>query len=645
MLSLTISVAYAAVSLGWGLLVARVFTHCRIRINKDRRFFDDKSILIASSFLTGAAVISTLLTALGLIGQLRRLPLILVLLPGLIGLILDRKRLQDFMNASLDALRTARAMRPWLLLIGGFTALLALGTGIGSLVLPPKGDAAAFYMVYPKIIAATGLLEPMHGPFYAFSVIGLPVELHYAALMILAGEHAAKFFIFPIAISAGVIMGGIVRLCGGGIAAVTIAWAMLFSSYTFYHSIFDGKVDLAAAAFGLAAVYWLLRGTETRISILACGVAGWFAGLATAAKFSYLLTLVVSLSVLLLWRLVVSRSPEIKLGKLLVNLAKVSWVMLIAAVVAWLPQLLKNGMLFAAPLAPFLAGPSDGNLLSQVWFSSEDTRKILLTYPFALVFGRYPMQGGGLSVLFLAFLPFLIWLSRPSSWRRSVTVAVTVAGLSGVVAWMLLRPSVIAPRYILASLLLFVPILAIAAEDVIAKKSSPLVLRQGTTVTVLFSIAASFWHLLPIPSAIISRLNSKGNPCLLASPECDTFQMLSQIARPGERILITSYYPYWLTPSLLQCRDTPDEQLSIPDQPQLVPWLQSRGFTYVAVDPTVSMKLADDLHQLAERTATGVSQLSFGTALKLFYIKSDRPGLVRCVEASPGRWSTEKHSL
>ncbi len=645
MLSLTISVTYASACLGWGFLIARAFSHCGIKITTDRRFFDCSSILVASSFLVGAALISALFTVLGLIGQLRLLPLILVLLLGVVGLMLGRKSLHEFMYASLDALRAVRAMPPWLLFIGGFTVLLALGSGIGAWVLPPKGDAAAFYMVYPKIIAATGLLEPMHGPFYAFSVIGLPVELHYAALMVLADEHAAKFFMFPIAVSVGVMLVGIVRLCGGGIAAVTLAWAMLFSSYTFHHYIYDGKVDLAAAAFGLAAVYWLLRGTESRVSVLACGVAGWFAGLATTAKFSYLLVLSVSLFVLLAWRLVVSRSEETKLGESSVNLARVSGLMAIAAVVAWIPQLLKNGMLFDAPLAPFLGGQGEGNLLSQAWFSPEDTRKILLTYPFALVFGRYPMQGGGLSLLFLAFLPFLIWLSRPISWRRSVTVAVTVAGVSGVFAWMLLRPSVIAPRYILASLLLFVPILAIAAEDVLAKKAAPLVLRAGTTLTALFAIAASFWHLLLIPIAIISGFDSKGNTCSLASPECDSFRILSEIARPDDRILIASYYPYWLTPAQLQCRDTLDEQRSIPDQTQLVSWLQSRGFTYVAVDPTVSRKLAADLQQLAERNVPDVYELPGGTALHLYHIKTDRPRRVRCVEMTPGRWSLQKDSL
>ncbi len=642
MQSLPISIVYSAVCLGWGFLIFQALGRYRIRIFIDKSFSDNSSLLVVSSFLTGVAVISALLTVLGLIGQLSSLPLILVLLPGTVGLVLSRKSLQDCMYALPNALRAFRVMPFWILIITVCTALLALGCGFGAWILPPKGDAAAFYMVYPKIIAATGLLEPMHGPFFFFSVIGLPVELHYAALMVLADEHAAKFFMFPIAVSVGVMLAGIVRLCGGGIAAVALSWAMLFSSYTFHHYIYDGKVDLAAAAFGLAAIYWLLRGTESRVSALACGVAGWFAGLATTAKFSYLLVLGVSLFVLLAWRLVVSRSEETKLGESSVNLARMSGLMAIAAAVAWIPQLLKNGMLFDAPLAPFLGGQGEGNLLSQVWFSPEDTRKILLTYPFALVFGRYPMQGGGLSFLFLAFLPFLAWMARPASWRRSMTVAVTVAAFAGVAAWMVLRPSVIAPRYILAPLLLFVPVLAIAVEGVLTRTPVPRKLQIGTTATVLLALAGSFWHLLPIPGAILSGNYSKGNNCLLASFECSSFQQLEKVASPGDRILISSYYPYWLSPSHLQCRDSLQEQKEIPDRLQLLPWLQSQGFAYVAIDTQVSRKLADDMAQLAISHSAEVQELPDAQALKVYRIKSKTHSHLQCVESTPGRWYLQR---
>ena len=500
-------------------------------------------------------------------------------------------------------------------------------------------------MVYPKIIAATGIVEPMHGPYYFFSTIGLPVELHYAALMTLSDEHAAKLFMFPIAISTGVMLAGIVRLCGGGTAAVTLTWAMSFSSYTFHHYIYDGKVDLAAAAYGLAAVYWLLRGTELRISVAMCALAGWFAGLATVAKFSYLLALGVSLFVLFSWRLAVSRSLETTFRGIAVNLVRVGTVMAFAAIIAWVPQFLKNWALFDAPLAPFIGGPAAGNLLNQVWFSPAVTEKILLTYPLALVFGRYPMQGGGLSLLFLAFVPFLFWLPYPKSWRESTMLAVTAAALSGVLAWMVLRPSVIAPRYILASLLLFVPILAMAVERVLADRTTQRFLRMGTTITVLLAIIASFWHLLPIPSVFLSGASFRNNFCSQPSPECETFSKLAEIADPSERILIASYYPYWLTADQLQCRDTLEEQREIPDQGQLLSWLGAQGFRYVVVDPSVDMKLHANLQQLSEIDASKVVALNGGWELKIYRINSDNKAKVRCVETAPKQWHLQRDQL
>lgn len=195
--------------------------------------------------------------------------------------------------------------------------------------------AAAFYLVYPKIIAASGLLDPMQGPFYFFSTIGLAVELHYAALMVLADENAAKLFMFPIAMAAGVMLTGIVSLCGGGIIAITIGWSMLLTSYTFNHYIFDGKVDLVAAAFGLAATYWLLAGTGQNTSMVRLAMSGWFAGLATVAKFSYILTLGTSLSVLFVWRLGISRIPSTNFRKDVFLFAKIGIVMVLTAMIAW----------------------------------------------------------------------------------------------------------------------------------------------------------------------------------------------------------------------------------------------------------------------------------------------------------------------
>ena len=224
-------------------------------------------------------------------------------------------------------------------------------------------------------------------------------------------------------------------------------------------------------------------------------------------------------------------------------------------------------------------------------------------------------------------------------------LAVTAAALSGVLAWMVLRPSVIAPRYILASLLLFVPILAMAVERVLADRTKQRFLRMGTTITVLLAIIASFWHLLPIPSVFLSGASFRNNFCSQPSPECETFSKLAEIADPSERILIASYYPYWLTADQLQCRDTLEEQREIPDQGQLLSWLGAQGFRYVVVDPSVDMKLHANLQQLSEIDASKVVALNGGWELKIYRINSDNKAKVRCVETAPKQWHLQRDQL
>ncbi len=645
LLSVSTSFVYATACLGWGLLLVAL---CRLDWalgNRQFRSVSNLAAVLASSFLAGFAINTAILTILGLFGLLRPWPLILVMLPGIIGLWWARQYRAEFIDAFYRASALLRNIPSWLIAVVWVVGILVFGLGVAAWFLPPEGDAAAYYLTYPKIMAATGWLEPMPGQYYYYSSISLPVELQYAALMVLADEHAAKFFMFPIGLAVAVMLAAIVRRCGGSIVAVTLAGAMLFSSYTFYHYIYNGKVEVVAAAFGLAALYWILPGVERGRQFATYIAAGWFAGLATVAKFSYLPALGVSLSVALVWQKLAGRTKGDTLKAAIGDVVRAGTLMTAAASIAWVPQLVKNSMMFSAPLAPFWGLAGSGDLLHQVWFSSEETRKILLTYPLALVFGRYPGQGGGLSLLYLAFLPFLIWFVRSTSWRGGSIMAVTAGALAGVVVWMILYPSVIAPRYLLATLLMFIPILALAAESVLIQLPKSSFLRPATTLTVLAALAASFWHLLPIPSTIAAGVSSKSNTCRLAAPECEVFSGLARTAQPNDRILIGSYHAYWLTPPQLQCRNTLEELSDIPDRDTLLTWLKKKGFTYVVVDPLVLRKPAADLRQLALEVPLEIEALQQGPVLSVYRIRSDFPAEVTCIETTDRRWRLQQKQL
>ena len=72
---------------------------------------------------------------------------------------------------------------PWKLVVS-LTILLVIQTAIACfLPLKPNSDAAAFYMVLPKLFAETKKLSLLGG-YEAFTTIGLHGEFHFAALML-----------------------------------------------------------------------------------------------------------------------------------------------------------------------------------------------------------------------------------------------------------------------------------------------------------------------------------------------------------------------------------------------------------------------------------------------------------------------------
>lgn len=593
---------------------------------------------VATLFLLGMSLVGAVLTLIGLAGWLRPGPITVLMMAGLAGLVIGRRAIVSTPTAFISWLRGWRDEPGSIRIVGFATALITLGFGAAALVRPPIGDAEAFYVAYAKIMASTGRLEPMPGAYAFFSTIGLPGELHFVALMALKDVHSAKLFVWLVALASAALLAAIAGACGLGRRGRLLSVAILFSSSTFTHYTSDGKVDLFAAAFGLAAFYWAVAPAKNGNARPYMPLVGLFAGAATVAKFSYLLAFGPALAVLLVWRCheggdLPSRE---RWKESAVRLAQVA----IWACVAWIPQLIKNAALFDAPFAPFVGGPQDANWLQQVWFSPEVTRRIVLTYPFALVFGRYPMQGGGLSLLLVAFAPLVFLLSRPASFRKSLLTSVTIAAVVGTIAWVILRPSIIAPRYILATLLLFVPLVAKAAENAWAADQSPYVVRFGLLGTVAAALVAAAYHLLPIPGATLAYLSGRLNPCALASDYCAPLRELARVAAPGDRIFLGAYYGYWLRPDLLQCRDLPEEQRAIQKTTSGIEALRERGFRFVVIDQTSHAWVAERIAISAAESEGLLKQIVQTQSLLILELLPgpSHSATVSCSEVRSGEW-------
>jgi len=265
-----------------------------------------------------------------------------------------------------------------------------------------------------------------------------------------------------------------------------------------------------------------------------------------------------------------------------------------------LPHLVKNLWLGGAALDPDMAGGA--------YYSAATTRRLVLTYPLALTYGRYWAQNGNLSPLVIAFLPLLLWLPRPVSWRASRLAALTLGTLVGLGFWVALMPSIFMPRYILSSLLM----LGVPAAAAAACYS-----RQGRLASAAVLLAAAV-TILATPAHVNSReptFNWAATQLRLAHPKaaclgsgrvmqyCAAHREINEAAKDlppgGARVLLFSWYRLWLRPEFLLSTNTFSEAREIAAAPDSWALVRRRGYRFVLLDASYSpaKALADQLAQ------------------------------------------------
>jgi hypothetical protein len=332
-----------------------------------------------------------------------------------------------------------------------------------------------------------------------------------------------------------------------------------------------GKVDIFGAALGLAAYWFAFRATP-RNDARGFLLVGLFAGFAVVAKFSNLPVLGAGILFLLL-------SEGVRRSVPWRTMAKHGLVLGGGACLAMFPHFVKNFVLFQEPFAPFFflhaAGEHWGD---QAWFNVANTQHLLLTYPLALVYGEYPMQGGTMSPLILALVPVGLVVARLSreTPSRLVTRLAIVGGI-GILTWMVVRPAIISPRYILATLLLFAPVGGWAAETFFRRASNSRMLKAVAVLALAYgAVLPNLDHALFFETY---RAGGFGRGNCVMSASCPALEQLNAVAKEGERIYFLGHYAYHLRPDLLQCLNSEEEDDDITDWTTLI----DRGFSYVVL--------------------------------------------------------------
>jgi hypothetical protein len=596
---------------------------------------------LGSGMALGVGVIGGVWHVIALIGLMQMTAVAGVLMAtAVLGALVSAPILTDAtVQLRAGARRAVRLPLLWVPVVVLLVVLIAY-LGLATLS-PPGADAMAVYMTQAKLVAATGRLVPVKD-YESISQFGLTAELNYAALIILVGEIAAKMSVFFVALASAAILWAIAAQVGLGLIGRWIALVMLFTSTAFTLVLWDGKTDLYANLFGLAAIYWALRLCERPLWITSV-IVGAMAGLAITNKPSLLVVLPLMILILATWHFrTVGRARETA-RTWVVALIGSLMLMAIGVLLAAAPVVLKNVVLFNEPLAPFLyLHGGSGVDFAQTWYTPENTRWIVLTYPFALTLGKYPMQYGTLSALTLAFLPLL--LMRNVAARRAAPPLriLTVAALVAVLAWVAACPSILAPRYILPAVLALIPIAAFAVDRLWDLegwqpiKIGSVTLCVGLLVIGINSLNNIVWDQLAY---------LKQGPGAYKDPIWRAAAVVNATS-PGTRIFLAMYYRSMIRADLLQCMVELAEFKSGAKKYNFS-WLQlyKSGVRYVVLD-----RLTHNFLKINEEVPPDwlhVGEQKIDERFSIYRLDSQNgPPFgqdITCREVRPGLWQAPPH--
>lgn len=523
--------------------------------------------------------------------------------------------------------------------------------GILTYMRAPAGDAAAFYMAYPKIISLRDKLTAMPGLFHDFSSIGISGELHYAVLMKLANPVIAKLFAWIVGISILFVLRSLTRYLGGGLIAQTTAVSILLTSSTYYNFLSDGKTDLFTTLLGITAVLCIVLIRERQFPKSLSIITGILTGFAISAKFSFIIALFPAIVSLLFWQEIV-QNRDLKVTNPIRQSMFTLVLFGIGVLIALFPHLLKNEILFGNPLAPFFGMKNWAD--QSHWYAVKDTLWIASTYPFALVFGLYPLMGGTMSVLWIASFIFLLFLPKAKRSLQQPATQIMLCGCLGLLCWIVTKASVFVPRYFLATLIMLIPFPAIAVEYMWQTEIRPRLI--SICYALLAGIALCIAPFIPITdTGLMTRLAIKdiqhpeghSTTCNIeTSGYCYVYNSLNPNVAKGDRIYVMGYYTYWLRDDLIQCINQMSE-LNIQDMPSAKLWetLYQRGFMHLAVQKATHGAHLEKLDPTQAPKWLKITKEYTDTSMPIFHLEAinpPKPREISCVNEGNSYWRPKK---
>jgi hypothetical protein len=391
---------------------------------------DSPLMRMALRVLIGLAAASFLVLLLGMLGLIPPRWLGWLLLAGGLALMWRpfRRWLDDLTGGlSLLAAPEADAFTRWIKRI----VLVMLGLSvIVALVPPTEWDALTYHLAGPQTYLRAGrIISVPDNHFFSFPQL---VEMLYLWLMILARPHASALLH---AVFGGVALILVIELGqrAGGRSTGWLAAGVLLSVQTVLNAFNWSYNDLALMAYTLAAFALLTSWADEpagrdRLLVYAGICTGCMMGVKyTAAGYT------LGMAALALW---LARRSGLR------RIVRAEALIIIAALVTFLPWVIKNTLLEGNPLAPFLWGTAGFDELDQWYYLRPGTGipvwQLLIVPVQATIFGTeantYQASTGAL-IIGLLPLAALGWRRREPAARTALTRLVIFA-VPGTLAWL-----------------------------------------------------------------------------------------------------------------------------------------------------------------------------------------------------------------
>jgi 4-amino-4-deoxy-L-arabinose transferase-like glycosyltransferase len=534
---------------------------------------DSSSDAVALAVPTGMAALALAFFTLSLAHQLTPLWIGCVLVTGTLSIVLQGSRIRTLLVSGLPAMTPESAL---LLAFIAFSALLNLTWAVAPEI---QYDALNYHLAMPEMyLNAGGFVDAR----FLHAYLSKLLELLFAPALAMAGQIAAKLFVYGLGLCAAVATYAL----GRALFDLRIGmWAAALFYTTPLVGWLTGTVyiDNIVAFFSAAGLLMFVKWVQTKNSgwfPAICIVAGMAVGSKLSASFAFLLVLpVMAYSFRRQWKAVLQGCCAFLL--IAIPLYALVWVQTGNPVFPLL-----NGI-FKSPLWPQV-----NTFFNDTHFGMPATLSNLVVFPFRLTldtirFGEAMPRGAlGLSLL-LAFPFSLCLLPR-------VSRAVQVIAATALVSLILLFYTMQAGRYYVAIL----PVIAVIGAATALKCPGPdnrigqALVKVCLVVAIVVQFPAlttQYWNIPErFPFRVAAGMEDRDTFARRALDTYSGAMHISKTATAGERVLGVEvetgrfYLDAPLTTAPLSTLDQPVRRLwEMKPGPELATAIRQAGFTRI----------------------------------------------------------------